>query len=40
MAAKARQTVKTRQKKVPAGYSRCKNCGGDGIVRNKKTKKK
>lgn len=33
-----RTTVVTtrRAKKVPAGYHRCPNCGGDGICKNQK----
>lgn len=37
-------TVKTRVKKDgstnTAGYAVCKNCGGDGVVRVRKNKKK
>ncbi len=24
-----------RQKKVPSGYHKCPNCGGDGVCKNK-----
>lgn len=27
--------TKTRTKKVPSGYQKCRNCGGDGITRIK-----
>lgn len=32
-------TTKTRVKKVPSGYHKCPNCGGDGICKNKGRKK-
>lgn len=40
--ARVKQTVtkRTRTKKVPTGYKKCRNCGGDGIVRNRKKKGK
>lgn len=31
-----RTTTKKRQKKVGAGYKKCPNCGGDGVVKIRK----
>ena len=38
--ARVKQTVtkRTRTKKVGAGMKRCPNCGGDGVVRVRKSK--
>ena len=33
------KTTTKRVKKVPSGYHRCPNCGGDGICKNKKKRK-
>ena len=31
----AKQTIRTRsrERKVPEGYAKCKECGGDGVVK-------
>lgn len=36
---KKKKTVKlTKNKTASAGYQKCKNCGGDGVVRVRKSK--
>lgn len=30
-----KKTTTKRQKKVPSGYHKCPNCGGDGVCKNK-----
>ena len=33
-------TTKTRVKKIPNGYHKCSNCGGDGVCKNKTLRKR
>ena len=33
-------TTITRAKKVPNGYHKCPNCGGDGVCKNKTLRKR
>lgn len=40
MAAKAKQTVKTREKKIPKDNLKCNLCGGKGYVQRGYNKKK
>ena len=35
-----RKTVTKRIKKIPAGYHKCPNCGGDGVCKNKTQRRK
>ena len=30
----------TRVKKIPSGYHRCPNCGGDGVCKNSTKRKR
>lgn len=31
--------ITKRVKKIPSGYHKCPNCGGDGVCKNRKRKK-
>lgn len=37
---KTTTTTTKRVKKVPEGYHKCSNCGGDGVCKNQTRRKK